>query len=204
MEDDCLLSDDNHRFVETYGRELQEVYETKLDLEKTENEEIVVIDLKNDEKLKSLLEESESVLLNTYKIDAEYEGFLEIVNRVMGEKNSQSECTEHIKELLTEHGREIPLSKISIGSPRHKSILFKLLCDHNKVPCWLMRRKTITNDVFYWNLVIFVKNLVRERRTWADILWDQEIDGSFFFFFFKKKSNINFFFLKKKNREYYL
>ncbi|KAL6062017.1 Protein kinase domain-containing protein [Balamuthia mandrillaris] len=176
---------------------LQELQKAAVDLD---TREVVVVDRRTDKRLQRILKTAQLLCQKFPTLGTKIRLLAMHVSNAMGgshqfaaspssgEEEAEEEytdterfrlsCVDCIKRLKQERGSNIiPLGSITHGLSRHRTLLFKYLCDNMNppIPCCLMRLNTEKNtDCIDDRVLLECWNLVpwKDKFRWVDVVCD--------------------------------
>ena len=142
-----------------YSTDINNISYKNLILYKNQNRyqtrEIIIINKNIDPILSSLLKECEIIERN----NEIYKRILEKILKVIGNNKDDNKFNNFFISYSKKYNTNIiKLGNVRFGLDRHKSILFKYLCDNIGLNCCIVRKNTINNEEFIiedhcWNLI---------------------------------------------------
>ena len=114
--------------------------------------EIIIVNSKTDPTLKDLLEKVKMLS----KDGSIYKKIIDLIITVLGNENNYYKFNKFMNS--KHHKQNINLGDIRYGLDRHKSILFKYLCDNIGINCCIVRKNVLEQDIIYedhcWNIIV--------------------------------------------------
>lgn len=120
--------------------------------------ETIIIDSNNDELVKQLLDKA-SIYAKDNTI------YQKLINLILIFFGKSDEMYKFNKFMNSKHRKQnIYLGDIRYGLDRHKSLLFKYLCDNLGLNCCIVRKNILQKDLIYedhcWNIIIIDKQKI--------------------------------------------
>lgn len=125
---------------------------TQSDKQRYQIRENIIIDSSVDLTLKSLLEKV-MLLPKDNKI---YSTIIQLILTILGQDNDNNKFNKFIN--ASHQKQNIMIGNIRYGLDRHKSLLFKYICDNIGLNCSIVRRNDIQQNLVYedhcWNIIV--------------------------------------------------